>query len=282
MATDSDQLVSESLRGTVVNLDSEVDHPAEDISYGQRRPKTGLVSSSEPTILPSNALRLHLEEPPTPLATSHESVYARSETPIVNHHLRPSARVRFRSRVRITSGFSRHRHKSDPDDLGSSRSGSPSSSISAPLRSHADDNTNAWGTLGQRVGLLALQKKILGPSQSQRRHRPRPEPITSATQVDERTPLRGSFPRSAYVEGEGVQDGDISDEDSDDERLAREVDDIFGTLPGRLLNRHVRYRYFSAQLLLNNNHLTFSIGGGSLNHSSVAIMQQSLSSFIMM
>jgi len=35
-----------------------------------------------------------------------------------------------------------------------------------------------------------------------------------------------------------MSENDLLDEDSDDERLAQEVDHIFGTFPSRLLNRH--------------------------------------------
>jgi len=197
----------------------------DNILYGQKQPSNGLISSSK---LPPNALRLHLDDPSAPLTTPHDPVHPSSNT--LNTGLRPS-RVRFRSRVRITSGFSRHRRKSD---VGSSRSGSPSSSISAPLRSHADDNTNTWGTLGQRVGLLALQKK----PKAQRRQNGQTVPIEN---VDEHTPLRNSSNHLPYVEGEGVQDGDIFNEDSDDESLSQEIDDVFGKFPGRLLNHHWWY-----------------------------------------
>lgn len=81
-------------------------------------------------------------------------------------------RVRFRSRVRITSGLNRHRHKLEPQHQNqseidylafspaSSVSGSPSSSISVPLRTHTDEQVGkpGWGTLGQRVSLFARGK----------------------------------------------------------------------------------------------------------------------------
>jgi hypothetical protein len=35
-----------------------------------------------------------------------------------------------------------------------------------------------------------------------------------------------------------VQEGDVSDEDNDDDRLSQEVDEIYGQFPGRLLNYH--------------------------------------------
>jgi hypothetical protein len=213
---------------TVVNLDPEAD--PDDSPYHQKQPPNGFVSSSKPTILPQNALHLHLADPSAPLTTPHDPVHPPSDP--LNIQIRPS-RVRFRSRVRITSGFSHHRRKSD---VGSSRSGSPSSSISAPLRSHSDGSTNTWGTLGQRVGLLALQRKIMGSPKAQQRQKGQ---VAPSEHVDERTPLRNSFNHSSYVEGEGGQDGNIFDEDSDDERLSRDVDEVFGKFPGRLLNHHV-------------------------------------------
>ncbi|KIM84746.1 hypothetical protein PILCRDRAFT_818354 [Piloderma croceum F 1598] len=212
----------------VVNLDPEAD--PDDSHYHQKKPPNGFVSNSEPTILPPNALRLHLADPSAPLTTPHDPVHPPSDP--LNHQVRPS-RVRFRSRVRITSGFSHHRRKSD---VGSSRSGSASSSISAPLRSYSDGSTNTWGTLGQRVGLLALQRKIMGSPEAQQRQKGQ---VAPSGYVDERTPLRNSFNHSSYVEG--VQDGNIFDEDSDDERLSRDVDEVFGKFPGRLLNHHWWY-----------------------------------------
>lgn len=249
----------------VVNLDSEIHH--NDPPYARRQPSNGLLSSSKPTILPANALRLHLDDPAAPLTTPHDPPSNAS-----NEHLRHS-RVRFRSRVRITSGFSHHRRRSD---VGSSRSGSPSSSISAPLRSHSDDGTNSWGTLGQRVGLLALQKRILGSPKAKRRQKGL---IVPNIYVDERTPLRNSFNSSSYVEGVGVQEGVVFDEDSDDERLSQEVDDVFGKFPGRLLNYHVSF-FAVAILHIPLIILGISGGTGSLNQSYVVIMLPTLNDCI--
>jgi hypothetical protein len=208
----------------VVNLDPAASCPTDAIPYGHAT--RGHISSLKPTIFPANALRLHLDGPSTQPTTLHPP----SSTP--NPDFRPG-RVHFRSRVRITSGFSRHRRKSD---TGSSRSCSSSSSTSAPLRSHPHDNTTTWGTLGQRVGLLALQRKILGSPKLRPRHT---QGTTVPTEnVNERTPLRNSFDYLPYVEGGGVQ-GDVFGEDSDDERSSHEMDDIFGTYPLRLLNPRV-------------------------------------------
>jgi hypothetical protein len=244
---------------SMVDPNPEDDH--NDLSYDRKQSSNGLITSSKPVMLPSNSLRLHLDDPSAPLTTPHDPAHPPSDAS--SKHLRHS-RVRFRSRVRITSGFGHHRRKSD---VGSSRSGSPSSSISAPLRSYPDD-TNAWGTLGQRVGLLALQKKIIGTHKTQRQ---RKELIFPSQNADERTPLRNSFNNSPYIEGEGVQDGDVFDDDMDDERQSHEVDNVFGKFPGRLLNRHVSSLAF---LPLDTLLIVLFISGGtgSFNQLYAVIM----------
>ncbi|KIM47991.1 hypothetical protein M413DRAFT_217359 [Hebeloma cylindrosporum] len=147
-------------------------------------------------------------------------------------------RVRFRSRVRITSGLHQHRHKSNseqdytsatPLTPSSSLSGSPSSSISAPLRTQAEDEASkpGWGTLGQRVSILAQrnadrrlklhqQREHLGALSSQH---------GDGLVANERTPLRGSSP---------MIDREIFD--SEAEMLSRDIDLVFGPWPNRLLN----------------------------------------------
>ncbi|KAJ7167349.1 hypothetical protein C8R43DRAFT_1121780 [Mycena crocata] len=84
------------------------------------------------------------------------------------------SRIRFRSRVRITSGLHHHRerdhqrHRSATSSLSSSRS----SSISAPLRSPLTEDTCApeWGTLGTRVGLLAASHRRAAAAAAQARN----------------------------------------------------------------------------------------------------------------
>lgn len=213
--------VAEAANDVVVNLSPDADSTTNRISIQPSHD-----GSPQPTILPANALRLHLDDPSAPLTDPVDLLATTNADP------RPS-RVRFRSRVRITSGFSHHRQRSD------SGSCSPSSSISAPLRSQPHDSTNTWGTLGQRVGLLALQKKIMGSSKTRRMQTQ--GLIVPTINVNEHTPLRNSFNQLPYVEREGVQDGDILDEDSDDERLSQELNDVFGKFPGRLLNPHWWY-----------------------------------------
>ncbi|KAH7884010.1 hypothetical protein F5I97DRAFT_1634144 [Phlebopus sp. FC_14] len=74
----------------------------------------------------------------------------------------PSPRVRFRSRVRITGGVGRRRRLSEGLSSGaSSISGSPSSSISAPLRTSTTSSTQGWRPLGRRPSLDADERSRL-------------------------------------------------------------------------------------------------------------------------
>ncbi|KAF9015387.1 hypothetical protein BDQ17DRAFT_1340979 [Cyathus striatus] len=158
---------------------------------------------------------------------------------------RPNARVRFRSRVRITSGLNRSRHRNAsfsivegtensnrlPLSPASSLSGSPSSSISAPLRSRDDDEVGkpGWGTLGQRVGLFAQRRRIGDRSVgSPRINHIRPKHIAS-----ENTPLLRSPCRLSYETNPSE-----TCEWDEEARLSKEIDLIFGTWPRRLLNHH--------------------------------------------
>lgn len=211
--------------------------PSEAIRFVRKPSLHEVISDSQSAILPANALRLHIDDPSAPLPTPQEPSYSASDL-LPYGCQQPRARVRFRSRVRITSGFNRHRRTGDPEDI-SSRSSSRSSSISAPLRSHAENRTTAWGTLGQRVGLLSLQKKIINSPQLQQRQNKHIRFMTPNDNTDERTPLRGSSNLVAYGEGESIQAGDNPDEDETNNRLSKEVDKIFGKFPGRLLNYHV-------------------------------------------
>ncbi|RDB28605.1 hypothetical protein Hypma_015052 [Hypsizygus marmoreus] len=160
---------------------------------------------------------------------------------------RPS-RVHFRPRVRITSGISRHPHKHSPHtptptrplsgppifSPPSSRSSSPSSSISAPLRSRSEDELSkpGWGTLGQRVGLLSHRRRA-----KERKWKKRYD-----VHIDncERTPLLSSRFKTLYIDNErSRQEEELLESDrQEEERLNREIDRYFGTWPGRLLNHH--------------------------------------------
>jgi glucose/arabinose dehydrogenase len=95
--------------------------------------------------------------------------------------------------------------------------------------------------------------------------------VVPSEHVDERTPLRISYHSSPYVEGDGVQEEAVFDEDPDNDRLSQEVDDAFGKFPGRLLNHHVSSSTFLAPdgpLIV----MVVSGGTGSLNQSYVAIV----------
>jgi len=172
-----------------------------------------------------------------------------------------SPRVHFRSRVRITSGFHNHRHTRSWHDIGpdapcpshsSSRSGSPSSSISAPLRSHPNiDNKSdsGWGPLGQRVSFLVSRQRAAREKETVKRQQRRAkvglalsydQPDAYRRRPNERTPLANSPMRSSYVEryAEGEDDQGCAEDGADDARLSREIDLLFGKWPGRLLNHH--------------------------------------------
>ena len=206
-------------------------------------------------IILDNESRRSLDAPREPSADSSAEPDAR----------RPVPRVRFRSRVRITSGLRRSRHASDPTanpahpSPSSSASGSPSSSISAPLRWQADENA-AWGPLGRRLSAYAhqngWQKRVPTAPRSQLRNsgaRQQPQP---KSKMDERTPLIRPGRHVAYVDAGLDGGGEADDErliegefESDDETepdgalraaaLKREEDAVFGPWPWRLLNRHV-------------------------------------------
>lgn len=177
------------------------------------------------------------------------------ETPLSEDPPKRPTRVRFRSRVRITSGL-HHKSYSEQNYASltpsSSISGSRSSSISAPLRTQAEDEASkpGWGTLGQRVSILAQrnadrrfkfhqQRGHLGALPSQ--HGPGD---SGGLVANERTPLAGSSLPSSYVHGEMI-DREIFDS----ETLSREVDLVFGSWPSRLLNHQVILYFFSLKNL---------------------------------
>lgn len=168
------------------------------------------------------------------------------------------ARVHFRSRVRITSGINHHRHRlsisGDSEGLRSSRSSSlsGSSSISAPLRSHIDEQIGkpGWGTLGQRVSLFAKGK---GPPKRQRLRNNREQQSPSAKTPkrrrgfgsqyngplqDERTPLNRSGDTRLYTHADSSNQEIDDDEEFD---YQQEIESVFGTWPRRLLNHHVSH-----------------------------------------
>lgn len=175
------------------------------------------------------------------------------------HAERPNNKVRFRSRVRITSGLNRHRHKisqqqpqnrSEIDYLSvspaSSISGSRSSSISVPLRTHTDEQVGkpGWGTLGQRVSLFARgnmerrrireQKERPGLGASSFRNEIHQRGGRGAPlDVNEETPLLLNLPSNASDHRPTRED--------EASQMSREIERVFGSWPGRLANYKVGF-----------------------------------------
>ncbi|KAJ7171748.1 hypothetical protein C8R43DRAFT_1120131 [Mycena crocata] len=156
------------------------------------------------------------------------------------------SRVRFRSRVRITSGLHHHRERDHQRRLSatSSLSSSPSSSISAPLRSPpTEDNcTPGWGTLGTRVGLFAISNRQAAAAAAQARNakqRGRRRQGLDDLGHDEHSALLvdGAPPSYEGDQGDSAEYYSSDDEYSDEAVLSRQIDLVFGTWPGRLLNR---------------------------------------------
>lgn len=190
---------------------------------------------------------------------STENAHDELDTPVSENVPERPSRVRFRSRVRITSGLNRHRHTSyseqDAHQISFSRSsslsGSPSSSISAPLRNQAEDEVGkpGWGTLGQRVSILAQGNLQRRKQREQREQALLAKSVRLGINVptsqqygaDERTPLINSSSPYPYLRrnSEPFNGSNDSREDGTD-RLARDVDIVFGPWPIRLWNHHVR------------------------------------------
>ncbi|KIK99220.1 hypothetical protein PAXRUDRAFT_132566, partial [Paxillus rubicundulus Ve08.2h10] len=146
-------------------------------------------------------------------------------------------RVHFRSRVRITAGIGKRRGLADglPSN-SSSISGSPSSSISAPLRTHTTASSKGWGPLGGRVGLMVPQAAVPKPrghsvrvdKNGRRKHARK---ALNSGAANERTRLTTSMNRPSYTSNR-------SEEDRAQQRREQMVDQAFGPWPKRLLNRH--------------------------------------------
>jgi hypothetical protein len=185
-------------------------------------------------ISPPTEIHIQVEERTGSEDVPNNSYISEGSAPIAIR--RPRMHVRFRSRVRITSGIHAHRESKsqgpfdDELDVGSSLSSSPSSSISAPLRLRRDSDDNAaWAPLGRRVGLLSSERQ-------RKKQRSLGMPDEQGVRVNERTPLVGSpLTPNSRIE-------DPYDSDEEEESLyAQEIDKTFGPLPGRLLNHHVRF-----------------------------------------
>ena len=169
------------------------------------------------------------------------------------------SRVTFRPRVRITSGLNHLRQSAlqrSTDgchtlSTASTRSCSPSSSISAPLRFHSEEPEikPGWGTLGQRVSLLARR------NEHKRRYRERIKQHERMLKTfqgdpflghlspgrDERSPLLGRRRDSTSSGPYMCQCGLIGCEYDAERRLSKEIDHIFGKWPSRMWNPKVRF-----------------------------------------
>lgn len=226
--------------------------------------------SSPSTILPGNALQLHLPDggndgvcDSTPAATSSSSCSSNHPPTVhINQPLAPGVsldddqapvvairhtlpRVHFRSRVRITSGLhSNNRFKNRDgasrdsttgiETANTSASGSPSSSISAPLRYQGDEN-NVLGPLGKRINYLAQTR-------NKRNGRVR-KAVDVGSSASERTPfLRaseyGPVPDYTRRRRERGRIGCESEDEDSASGLKCEEDIIFGQWPWRIFNSH--------------------------------------------
>ncbi|KIK70393.1 hypothetical protein GYMLUDRAFT_32394 [Collybiopsis luxurians FD-317 M1] len=177
--------------------------------------------------------------------------------------------IRFRSRVRITSGVHHARRNrslsdsiapngpaepSEGDTAVSSRSSSPSSSISVPIRFREDEPTSPkWGPLGQRVRLFVSQQREKAKqlqedrvsrgrrygTEAQEASRLRRE--DPSRRVHEGSPLLGAHgrrQRKSLYRHEDEDDGYPETRGDYQARLNHEIDLVFGKWPGRLLNHH--------------------------------------------
>ncbi|OSD05675.1 hypothetical protein PYCCODRAFT_1443075 [Trametes coccinea BRFM310] len=243
-------------------------------------------TSPKPCIVPGNALHLIDDDPAAPRSMTPPSVIIiadesdhalerrrsshTTDDPETSEGDRASSqpptrpagpRVRFRSRVRITSGVHRHRHSTTTNGTPtpcSSASDSPSSSISAPLRYQSDEH-GSWGPLGKRLSAYAAgggwPPRRAPVPQTQR-------PLADQQQAglgvgggrgrggkgarayDERTPLIRPGRRRMYVEYDEEEAPAREDQLSPEERairasaLRREEEAVFGKWPWRIFNRH--------------------------------------------
>jgi len=181
-------------------------------------------------------------------------------------------RIRFRSRVRITSGLSRLRQgrtntlPSTDIDTGyfcytPSSSGSRSSSISAPLRSRTDDEAGrpGWGPLGRRVSMLAKKNRMKKRFKLSKDDQPWTPPQSNKVngseaswdrgEATEASPLlvshphRGSGSRSCRRRQGGrcccIECGLSSHKKPSPD----EVDEVFSKWPSRMLNYQVLFSF---------------------------------------
>ena len=280
ISPDDAQFLYDDVSGMNMGASSE-DHSTkhQHTTYRQKRPlEVPIIASRErsitqegsspSTILPGNALQLHLADGgldgvygSTPTATSFSSSCSSNNLPttaidqapvppislddeqtptVAARHSMP--KVHFRSRVRITSGLhssarSKNREGRNStfdngiDTANTSASGSPSSSISAPLRYQADEN-NVLGPLGKRINSLAQarskrngQLRRVGSSVSER------TPFLRASEYGSTPDYTRRRRERSWVSGESEDENSVNG-------LKREEELVFGRWPWRIFNRH--------------------------------------------
>ncbi|KAI0641132.1 hypothetical protein C8Q79DRAFT_1014553 [Trametes meyenii] len=234
-------------------------------------------TSPKPCIVPGNALHLIDDDPAAPRSQTPSSVIiiagehdtdgdedgetsegGRTSSQPPAHPAGP--RVRFRSRVRITSGVHRHRHSTTVNGTPtpcSSASDSPSSSISAPLRYQADEH-GSWGPLGRRLsaytagggwprrahGQIPQTQHVQVVQTSRPPNNGRLHNAKTARSYSERTPLMRPGRQRSYTEEEEDEETQGEEELTSEERalraaaLRREEEAVFGKWPWRIFNKH--------------------------------------------
>jgi len=214
--------------------------------------------------------------------------------------------IRFRSRVRITSGLNHLRQGrtstllSTRGDAGyvcytpsSSRSGSASSSISAPLRSRTDDEADrpGWGPLGRRVSMLAKKNRTKKRFELSKDNQPWTAPQSdrvngsttsrSCEETTEASPLliapsrRGSDSTSCRRRQGGRCHCVECGLPFHKKFSPGEVDEVFGKWPNRMLNYQVLLFDWICALVVSLRWRYFSGGGSKLKRSSVVGMHMS-------
>lgn len=203
------------------------------------------------------------------LTESQTTAHTETDGYAVSPSLTRPTTIRFRSRVRITSGLNHHRRTKRVSTTGaesrtcpiratggenyyyltpssSSLSCSPSSSISAPLHSRTDDEADrpGWGPLGRRVSLLAGQSRTRRQIPSNWQEYARADGLPAGqTRVTETSPLLIPPPRrKTYAHGQRRTKRRCYCPDCGppSKRLSpEEVDETFGKWPNRMLNYQV-------------------------------------------
>lgn len=179
---------------------------------------------------------LHIHDSPDPFPCTNNSCDGRLMGPRREEDpaqpLRPT-HVRFRSRVRITSGFRRYRRQSSlhhqtaidhdlftsssPGSSLSSDSSSAPSSVSAPLRAGGEPGKSGWGVLGHRIRFLSHNN-----SQRQKSRKGRRE-TKHMIIANERTPLTLSPAHPSYLDPHTIEYDSLVHEDSEELRVSQRI-----------------------------------------------------------